>query len=68
MEISFVIPAPEVPGIYHIEGEMTDFSFTGYFSLTFEKITPVVTCITDLSASINPHQPRLSKGNRSREA
>jgi hypothetical protein len=47
---------------------MTDFSFTGYFSLTFEKITPVVTCITDLSASINPHQPRLSKGNRSREA
>ena len=56
------IPAPESPGIYHIEGEMTDFTFTGYFNLTFEKITPVVTCITDLSVAIQPASATIIEG------
>lgn len=46
-------PRPLLPGIYHIQGNITDFTLTGNFTTEFEVILPPVPpCLPDLNMSI----------------
>ncbi len=45
---SHAFPAPNTPGVYHITGEMTDFTFTGDFNVTFERLLIIEPCPIDV--------------------
>lgn len=46
------IPAPNTPGIYHITGELTDYTFIGTFTTQFERIVYIEPCPTDLYVTL----------------
>ncbi|MBL7765535.1 MAG: fibronectin type III domain-containing protein [Chitinophagaceae bacterium] len=50
---SYSFPRPMIPGIYHIQGSITDFTLTGTFIAEFEVVTPPTPpCLPDLHASL----------------
>ena len=47
---SYLFPAPSIPGVYHIQGELTDYTFIGNFSTSF---TRLMGCGTDLASGVS---------------
>jgi len=41
------------PGTYTLDGELTDFTLTGEFSITFQVIEPIVECLPDLRSTVS---------------
>ncbi|MBL7942090.1 MAG: hypothetical protein JNM00_04955, partial [Flavobacteriales bacterium] len=48
----YSISAPTVPGVYHVVGEVTDFTLTGTFDCSFEVIAVVLCESCDMSMDI----------------
>ncbi|RIA10584.1 putative secreted protein (Por secretion system target) [Flavobacteriaceae bacterium MAR_2010_72] len=55
-------PAPQVPGIYHVIGTLTDFTLTGNFESTFEILLPVQSCLPDLISDITASETLINVG------
>ncbi len=47
---SLGVVAPTTPGVYTVTGEITDFTLSGTFTVTFEIVEPV--CLPDLSTQV----------------
>jgi hypothetical protein len=50
---TYTFNSPSTPGVYHIQGQLTDYTFTKNFSELFTLILYVAPCPTDLSSSVN---------------
>ncbi|MCZ4407707.1 T9SS type A sorting domain-containing protein [Cryomorphaceae bacterium 1068] len=59
---SITIPAPLTPGVYTVDGEITDFTLTGDFTVQFEITEPVVVCLPDLRPFINLVESQIFVG------
>lgn len=53
-QFSIPILQPITPGVYHVQGSVTDFTLTGNFTTTFEVLPQSICSLPDLSVSITP--------------
>ena len=52
-DFSYTFTSPSTPGVYHIQGQLTDYTFTKNFTELFTLLLYVVPCPTDLSTNVS---------------
>lgn len=59
---SIQVPISQTPGVYTLNGEVTDFTLTGTFTVQYEVTAPINICLPDLRTILSLNESQIFTG------